>query len=422
MKRDPIVLGHNYILSGDDISISRPNANALIVGTPGCGKSTSIIIPTLARSKYSNPVLSYAKEGDGYRMAVYLKHKGYAVHILNIAHTNKSTVSFDPIMSIESYEDIDSLSAAIIGATIKRTVDDYWQAKARPLLSALIAATMMIANKNENPGMADVLEMFDKLVPVEQGYSVGTQLDSIFNKLEKASPGCYAVREYNAWHSLPYKTASCVRDTLASALSTVFPEAVRKLMRKKPQLDINNFASKKEALIVITSAVDTSQQYYANLFYRDLIRQLIRYATTCSNGELPREIRFFFDDFACTCPIEEFGQALSLFRSAGLSAVMLLQSEAQLEAIYKEDAPIIRQNCAVYAYFPGGFDDRSCEIVSKRMGLPYEDILYAPLGKLFIMQSGRKPVHVQRYDTLNSKEYAEYMEVSKFTNPKVSLR
>lgn len=422
MKRDPIVLGHNYILPGDDIGINRPNANALIVGTTGCGKSTSVIIPTLARSKYSNPVLSYAKEVDGYRMSAYLKRKGYTVHILNIAHPNKSTVSFDPMMSIESYEDMDGLSASVINATIKRTVDDYWQSKARPLLSALIAATMMIADKNEDPTMADMLELFDKLVPIEQSCSVGTQLDSMFNKLEKASPGCYAVREYNAWHSLPYKTASCVRDTLASALSTVFPEAIRKLMQDKPQLDISSFASKKEALIVITSAVDTSQQYYANLFYRDLIRQLIRYATTCSNGELPREIRFFFDDFACTCPIEGFGQDISLFRSAGLSAVMLLQSEAQLEAIYKDDAPIIRQNCAVYAYFPGGFDDRSCEIVSKRMGLPYEDILYASLGKVFIMQSGRKPVHIQRYDTLNSKEYAEYIETSKLAKSAEKLR
>ena len=92
--------------------------------------------------------------------------------------------------------------------------------------------------------------------------------------------------------------------------------------------------------------------------------------------------------------------------------MMLLQSEQQLEAIYKDDAAVIRQNCAVYAYFPGGFDDRSCEIVSRRMGVPYDEILYAPLGKVFIMQSGRKPVHVHRYDTLVSEEYREYLEVS----------
>lgn len=414
MKRDPIVLGEGYILPGDDVGRTRPNANALIVGTTGCGKSTSVIFPTASRMNYSNPIMNYAKESDGYAMARYLKSKGYAVHILNINHPDKSTISFDPTMSLESYEDVDALPAAIVDAAIKQTVDDYWQAKAKPLLSSLITATFMTAKDNAVPGMVDVLKLFDQLLPHENGYSVETPLDDMFRQLDKADPGCYAVREYNSWHSLPYRTASCVRDTLAAALSVVFPESIRKMMQEKPQFDVEKFANNKEALIVITSAVDTSQQYYANLFYRDTERQLLRYAATCPNGELPREIRFIFDDFACTAPIQGFANDVSLFRSAGLSAIMLLQSEQQLEAIYKDDAPIIRQNCAVYAYFPGGFDDKSCEIVSKRMGLPYEDILYAPLGKVFIMQSGTKPVHIPRYDTLNSEEYREYQTVNRF--------
>lgn len=413
MRRDSIVLGNNYILPGSDVGKTRPNANALVVGISGCGKSTSVILPTVGRMEHSNPILNYAKEPDAYAMARYLKAKGYNVHILNINHPEKSTVSFDPVLSIESYEDIDSLSAAIVDAAIKQTVDDYWQAKAKPLNASLITAVLMTAKDKSSPGMADVLNLFDKLLPHENGYSVETPLDNMFYELEKAAPGCYAVREYSAWHSLPYRTASCVRDTLAAALSLVFPESIRKMMQEKPQFDAEHFANNKEALIVITSAIDPSQAYYANLFYRDTERQLLRYASTCPNGELPREVRYIFDDFACTAPIQGWANDISLFRSAGLSAIMLLQSEQQLEAIYKDDAPIIRQNCAIYAYFPGGFDDKSCEIVSKRMCLPYDEVLYAPLGKVFIMQSGKKPVHIQRYDTLNSEEYLEYLEANK---------
>ena len=413
MRRDSIVLGNNYILPGSDVGKTRPNANALVVGISGCGKSTSVILPTVGRMEHSNPILNYAKEPDAYAMARYLKAKGYKVHILNINHPEKSTVSFDPVLSIESYEDIDSLSAAIVDAAIKQTVDDYWQAKAKPLNASLITAVLMTAKDKSSPGMADVLNLFDKLLPHENGYSVETPLDNMFYELEKAAPGCYAVREYSAWHSLPYRTASCVRDTLAAALSLVFPESIRKMMQEKPQFDAEHFANNKEALIVITSAIDPSQAYYANLFYRDTERQLLRYASTCPNGELPREVRYIFDDFACTAPIQGWANDISLFRSAGLSAIMLLQSEQQLEAIYKDDAPIIRQNCAIYAYVPGGFDDKSCEIVSKRMCLPYDEVLYAPLGKVFIMQSGKKPVHIQRYDTLNSEEYLEYLEANK---------
>jgi hypothetical protein len=43
------------------------------------------------------------------------------------------------------------------------------------------------------------------------------------------------------------------------------------------------------------------------------------------------------------------------------------------------------------------------------MGIPYEEVLYAPLGKVFIMQSGHRPVHIPRYDTLGSDEYRDYM-------------
>ena len=92
---------------------------------------------------------------------------------------------------------------------------------------------------------------------------------------------------------------------------------------------------------------------------------------------------------------------------------MLLQSEQQLDVIYQDDAGIIRQNCAVYAYFPGGFDDRSCQIVSKRMGLPYEDVMFAPLGKVFVMSSGRAPVHIRRYDTPNCEEYQLFLDITK---------
>lgn len=333
MKRDPVVLGKDYILPGSDVGRTRPNANCLIVGTTGCGKSTSVVLPTVARMEHGNPILNYAKEADGYAMVRYLNTRGYTAHILNIAHPDKSTISFDPVLSLESYEDISSLASAVVDTVIRRTVDDYWSASAKALLSGLITASIMISEQ-ETCGMSDVLELFDHLLPSENGTALQTPLDDIFKQLEEAVPNCYAVRAFSSWHSLPFRTGSCVRDTLNTALTTVFPESIRRMMQNKPQFDAEHFAKNKEALIVITSAVETSQTYYANLFYRDTIRQLLRYSVDCPNGELPREIRYIFDDFACTAKIEGFANDISLMRSAGLSAILLLQSEQQLEAVY----------------------------------------------------------------------------------------
>ena len=92
LKRDPIVLGASCILSGDDVGKIRPTANALIVGTSGCGKSTRVILPTVCRMHYSNPIMSYAKERDAYAMASYLKAKGYMV---SCAEYRASSAKYD---------------------------------------------------------------------------------------------------------------------------------------------------------------------------------------------------------------------------------------------------------------------------------------------------------------------------------------
>ena len=413
LKSDPITLGEKLILPANDTN--RPNDNVLIVGSSGTGKSMSVLMPSLFESKNTNPILNYAKEFDAECMARYLSHIGYKIEVLNLVSIAKSTVVPDPLLSIESYEDIEYLSAAIVNGTIKRTVDDYWQAKARPLLSSLIAAVFMTSDDHTSPGMADVLELFDKLIPRENGYSVETELDTMFMELEKASPGCYAAREYRGWHSLPYRTASCVRDTLAAALSTTFPESIRRILRSKKRFDIEAFAKNKRALIIITSGIDDSQQYFANLVNQDTIRGLLRYAACCPAGHLPRSVRFYFDDFAGNVPLYGLPKQLCVFRSAGVSAVILLQAESSLEAIYGSEADVIRANCACYCYFPGGMDDRSIEIASKKFDTPYQDILSADMGKLFVVRTGHKPVYIPRFNTLKSKGYRDYLTVNGLT-------
>lgn len=410
-KDDPIILGEGLVLS-DDTQI--PNHNMLIVGSSGTGKSMSIIIPNIIYSENTNPIVNFAKEFDAECMARYLSLcKGYDVDMLNLSNTSKkSTVIVDPLLFIESYEDIDALSAAIVNGTITKTVDDYWQAKAVPLLSSLIAAVFMTSDPRTNPGMTNVLEMFDKLIPKESGYAVETELDPLFSKIEKAAPGSYAFREYQAWHSLPYRTASCVRDTLAAALRATFPEAVRNALRTQKRFDVEDFAKRKKALIIVTSGIDRSQQYYVNLVYRDMIRSLLRYAAICPGGHLPRAVRFYFDDFAATSRIHDFPQQLCILRSAGMSAVILLQAESSLEAVYRSEADVIRANCSCFCYLAGGMDDRSIEMASKKFNRPYAEILSAPIGKIFVLRSGHKPQELKRFNTLDCKGYHEYLKVN----------
>lgn len=413
MKRDPIVLAQDYILSGDDIGTKKANRNIMVVGTPGCGKTTSILIPSLARAENSNPILSLPKERDAYAMRNFLESKGYEVDVLNLVTPEKSTVSHDPVLHTTSIRDIESLSATIINSTIKKSNDDYWEKKGIPFLKSIITGTLMTSN-DDNPGMEEVLKTFGRCLPREKGFSVETDLDEMFQTINKADPGCSCAREYFAITSLATRTASCIIDTVSCALSSVFPDSIRQLMKAKPLFDIEGFTKKKKALIMITSSEDESVNLFANLVYRDIEKGLIRFANSCPRAELPREVIFYFDDMFCSAPLDGFARDLSLFRSAGMSACLFLQSELQLDAVYKEEAPIIRQNCSTYVFFPGGFDDKAADLVSRRIGVPMEDVLFAPLGKIFVMESGsgRKPVHIPRYNTLESEEYQQYLKAS----------
>ena len=409
MRTDPIVIANNYVLPGDDIGTKRPNDNVLVDGCSGCGKSTSIFFPTVAKSNLSNPIVSYAKPAEAYKMERFLKKKGYSVGVLDISSPEKSTVSFDPILYIESFQDITSTASAIVLSVLEKTNDDFWNKDSIKLCEGIIAGAMMLY---DDPCTLDFLKLFDLTEVQEDSRGISTNADHEFKRIERKDSEAMAVRKFNAWHNLPNKTASCVRDTLSSAIETMFPESIRHMMRNAEPIDFKKVGSEKYAIIVISSATEPWQEYYMNLFFKTCIKKLMKYAEQCPGNHLPRPVRLYFDDFSCSSKIIDFEKDIAIMRSSYISVMALLQSQSQLEAIYGSDkAAIIRQNFPVQVYFPGGFDMKSCEMVSKQMNIPYDDVLYQDMGKIFVMQTGRKPGIYSRFDTFNSKEYQEYINL-----------
>lgn len=72
----------------------------------------------------------------------------------------------------------------------------------------------------------------------------------------------------------------------------VFLESIRKTMREKSSFEMERFDNRKEAVIVITGAVE-APQYYVSLFFWQTERQLLRYSAIYPHGKLPWEIRLF---------------------------------------------------------------------------------------------------------------------------------
>lgn len=407
MNFDKTILAQGCVLEGD-IGLHRPNDNVAGVGISGGGKSFSLEYPTMLHMSESSFIANFGKLAEAKRMAEYKKRQGYNVLFCNLDNPDESDVFFDVLKDIESMDDINGTSRNIVLSSIKNSKDDYWQLKSVPLSNSLIEGSMRTI---DNASMADVLDLFSELTESEYGTGISDNLLNRFRSLKEFDPKGSAVRQFYAFYNLnrrAEKTGSCIIDTLDAAYSTVFPESVRKAMREKPTIDFRQLATEKTALFIISSPVKTSLHHFTNLIYDTAIKVLLSYAQEFEDGKLPRKVKLFFDDMGCTAPIQSLPEYVSIFRSAGLSITFLLQSESMLKSIYGEDkATTILNNCSSYVYFPGGMDLQTCKSVSERMNMPLEDVMYAPVGDVFVMRTGSKPAIKQRYDIFNDPCYQE---------------
>ncbi|MBR5179529.1 MAG: type IV secretory system conjugative DNA transfer family protein [Lachnospiraceae bacterium] len=414
-----VILGEGCYLEGG-IGKTRPNDNVFVVGSSGSGKSTSTELPTELENDNTSTILTQSKPEEGRKLANYIRKKGKRVEILDFDIPSRSTVTFDPLQYVESYQDVENLARNIVMADPNAmiTKDFYWNDGAINLIYALMLATMIMI---DNATMRDVLELFDSFTIKEDGKGITTSLDELFDNIEMIEGACPAVNAFKDYTMLPYTTAGCQRDSIARALRKVFPESIRQMMRGEKLIDFEAFANEKTLLMIITSPVKTSSYFFVNLMFSTAIKQLLEFSQRCEGQRLPHPVRLVFDDFACGARINDFPKHISVFRSAGISAMMLVQSESQLREMYTEaESETIINNCSVYVYFPGGMDLITCKHISQRLDVPLTDILYAPMGDVIVMQSSRKPVWTKRYDTFNSREYKEFIRATE--NHKASER
>lgn len=408
---DKVILGQGCYIE-EKIGTAIPNNNQIVVGCSGTGKSMSVMLPTILNMSESSMIGTYSKAIEARKIAEYQKKKGYIVEICDLVEPESSTVAFDPLRYVSSYLDVEDISKNIVLANPDsiNSKDIYWNDSATSLLTALMLATIM---SEENATMADVLDLFDELFIIEDGKGIKTSLDYYFASIKENAGNCQAVSAFADFQQLPYGTAGCVRDSLAKALRRLFPEPIRQMMRKEKQIDFEKLAQEKTSLIIITSPVNVSLYLFANLLFSSAIKQLLEYSQKCEEQKLPRKVRLVFDDFACAAKINDFSRHIAIFRAAGLSTMMLLQSENQLRELYSEaEATNILNNCSCYVYFPGGMDLTTCKNVSQRLDVPITDIMYAPMEQVIVMQSGKKPVIVPRYDILHSQEYEEFISLT----------
>lgn len=391
------------------------NLNVAVVGGTGCGKTVSFTESKLVHTYNSSVVVPLAKKKIKDKFIKLFIERGYKVIDMDFTHPDRGDIGYDPLYYIQEEADVLHLARSLVEGTMgsnrNGNADPYWNESAISILAAIILLVMAEAKEfGLKATFADVMKVYRSMkisyTPRDQ---VITSLDERFEKLARKYHGNQACELWKTMKGLGPKTAACILSVTNNAVDKIFSPKVMKMAEKEEQVDFNELGNKKVALFITTSPVNKTLQNYVNLFYADMIKALFEEAESKEGGKLEVPINIICDDFACGSKICDFDQYISIFRAAGISVTLLLQSESQLSGMYgKAEATTIINNCDTYLYM-GGMDIETCKNVALRMNRPLNKVFSLPLETVAVFRRGSEPYIGRRYQTFSDPVYQEIM-------------
>lgn len=390
-----------------DIPDAEGNKNLIVAGTTGCGKSVSVIYSKLLHTYEASMIVPIAKADVMKKFSMLMKNRGYRVEVMDFINPGNSTVCYEPLDYIHSEEDIKNFAANLVGTAGTRNIEAYWYEAAVNVISVEILLIMKNAEyAGRRAKFTDVVQLHQSL-RLYGGELAYTTLDVFVKLAQQMYPETNIQQLYSVLSGIAPKTASCILSIVNNAYSSTFTESVLKNIRQSKVFNIEEIGQKKTVLFVLSSAMNKAAHRFINLFYAQIFKSLFEYAEKLETGRMPRPVHVLCDDFCCGCVIKDMDSYISIMRSTGIDVFLLIQSEAQLRALYGDyAAQTILDNCDTYVYM-GGNDISTARSVAERTNKPVSTVLSLPLEQVIVMRRGHKPVTAHRYRTFEDTVYIE---------------
>ena len=367
---------------------TRLNNNVLVVGTTGAAKTRTVITPNLLECVGSYVVTD--PKGNLYRQwGTYMKEHGYRVVRLSFIHLEKS-VHYNPMKYVNTTQQIQQLSSALVRSSGGYSLDPFWDDSSLMLINSLIALI-----KESNRGDAD-LDNFHTILELlrRAGRERSSSKESLlYEKMEEwheKKPNSWAYKQFQNVNQSPEKTFNTIVATSIAKFCSVDTEELAQMMQDD-EIDLRSIGQRKTTVFVEVSDSDRSMDMLINMFFTQAMNQLCTYADEeCENNQLPVPVRFFMDDFATNCRIDNFENMVSNIRSRKISVILILQSLSQLDKSYGASAHTIVDDCDTLIYM-GGNDPETAHSIAIRCNKTTQTILHMPLRSSWIFRRGEKP-------------------------------
>ena len=362
------------------------NKNVLVVGGSGSGKTRFFVKPNLMQmhSSYlvSDPkgtlLLECGKllergspklgeDGKPVRKNGKLVYEPYRIKVLNTINFKKS-MKYNPFAYLRDEKDILKLVNTLIANTKgsgEKSGEDFWVKAERLLYCALIGYIHYEAPDAER-NFTTLLEMINASEAREDDSEFQSPVDLMFERLEEKDPEHFAVKQYKKFLLSAGKTRSSILISCGARLAPFDIKELRDLMAYD-EMELDTIGDKKTALFLIMSDTDSTFNFVIAILQSQLTNLLCDKADDVYGGRLPVHVRFILDEFANIGQIPQFDKLIATIRSREISASIILQSQSQLKAIYRDNADTIVGNCDTMLFL-GGKEKTTLKEISEILG------------------------------------------------------
>ena len=342
------------------------NKNILVVGGSGSGKTRFFVKPNIMQL-HSSYCITDPKGTLLVECGNLLAKAKYQIKVLNLINFKKS-MHYNPFMYIHSEKDILKLVNTIIANTKgegDKSGEDFWVKAEKLYYQALIGYIWYEAPEDEM-NFSTLLEMINASEAREDDENFKNAVDLMFDELAQREPDHFAVRQYAKYKLAAGKTAKSILISCGARLAPFDIRELRDLM-SYDELKLDLLGDRKTALFIIIPDTDDTFNFVASIMYTQLFNLLCDRADDVYGGRLPVHVRCLLDEFANIGQIPKFDKLIATIRSREISASIILQSQSQLKAIYKDNADTIIGNCDT-TLFLGGKETTTLKEMSEMLG------------------------------------------------------
>ena len=367
------------------------NKNVLVIGGSGSGKTRFWLKPNLLQM-HSSYVVTDPKGSVVTECGNALKKNGYRIRIFNTVNFKKS-MHYNPFLYIHSEKDILKLVTALIANTKGEGSggDPFWEKSEILLFTALIGYIRYEAPEEEQ-NFATLIELLNSMEVREDDEEFKNPVDYLFEALERKNPTHFAVRQYKKYKLAAGKTAKSILISCGARLAPFDIQEVRDITAYD-ELELDTLGDRKTALFLVMSDTDSTFNFLISMVYTQLFNLLCEKADDFYGGRLPVHVRCLIDEAANIGQIPNLEKLVATIRSREISACLILQTQSQLKAIYKDHADTIIGNMDS-KIFLGGTEPSTLKDLSQALGKETIDMFNSGQSR------GREVSHSLNYQKL----------------------